>query len=227
MDLEKPLAGRVALITGATGGLGVKAREVFASAGATVVRRDRDDPGSPWRWFDATDPAEAEAAVENAVRSYGKIDIMVNLVGAWAPQPHVSEMPDDTLDDMFRINFRSAFVMTRAVLPHMIVNGWGRIINVGAKQALRGDAGNAAYSAAKAAVIALTESTAAEASNKGVTANVIIPSVIDTPANRRGMPQADFSRWVKPEHLADAMVFLCTESGGSINGARIPVWNRS
>ncbi len=227
MDLEQPLAGRVALITGATGGLGVKAREAFASAGATVVRRDRDDPDSPWRWFDATDPGEAQAAVENAVSAYGKIDILANLVGTWAPQPHVSEMPDDTLDDLFRVNFRSAFVMTRAVLPHMMANGWGRIINFGAKQALRGEAGNAAYGAAKAAVIALTESVAAEASDKGVTANVIIPSVIDTPANRQGMPQADYSRWVKPEHMADAMVFLCTESGGNINGARIPVWNRS
>ncbi len=109
----------------------------------------------------------------------------------------------------------------------MTANGWGRIVNIGAKQALKNTAGNSAYGAAKAAVIALTESIAAESGGDGVTCNAVVPSVMDTPANRDGMPDADFSMWVKPEHVAETMAFLCTEAGGNISGAAIPVWNRA
>ena len=223
----KPLSGRVVLMTGAAGGLGSAAREVFAAAGATLVRERPNDPDASWRWFDVTDPSAAKAAVDRAVADYGRIDVLLNLVGAWMPQPQVADMPDDTLDRLMAVNFRSTFVMCRAVLPHLIGQKWGRIINVGAKQGLKGTARNSAYAASKAAVIALTESIAEEVAGKGVTANVIIPSTIDTPANRKSMPEADFSKWVPPRALAEAMVFLCTEAGGNINGARIPIWNRS
>ncbi len=227
MPGPKPLMGRTVLMTGAGGGLGSVAREVFASAGATVVRKDPKDPNSLWEWFDATDPEQAKTAVSGAVSSYGKVDVLVNLVGAWTPQPPVHEMTDELLDRLMTVNFLSAFVMCRATLPHMLQAGWGRIINIGAKPALRGTARNAAYAASKAAVIALTESIAEEVAGKGITANAIIPSTIDTPGNRKGMPDADFSRWVKPQAIAETMVFLCTEAGGNVNGARIPVWNRS
>ncbi len=191
------------------------------------MRKDPADAASPWEWFNVTDPREAADAVAGAVAAYGKVDILVNLVGTWAPQPPVAEMPDETLDKLMLVNFRSTFVMCRAVLPHMLQNGWGRVINIGAKPALKGTARNGAYSASKAAVVALTESIAEEVAGKGVTANAIIPSTIDTPGNRRGMPDADFARWVTPRAVAETMVFLCTEAGGNINGARIPVWNRS
>jgi NAD(P)-dependent dehydrogenase (short-subunit alcohol dehydrogenase family) len=214
-------------MTGATGGLGSVAREVFAAAGATLIREGPGDHGASWKWFNVTDPIQANAAVEEAVRGYSRIDILVNLVGTWAPQPTVAEMPDETLDRLMAVNFRSVFIMCRAVLPHMLGRGWGRIINIGAKQALRGTAHNSAYAASKAAVIALTESIAEEVAGTGVTANVVIPSTIDTPANRKSMPDADFSKWVPPQALAETMVFLCTDAGGNINGARIPVWNRA
>lgn len=227
MPEAKPLQGRIVLMTGAGGGLGSKAREVFAAAGATVARKDPKDPASPWEWFDVTNPAEAKTAVDAAAATYGKIDILVNLVGTWMPQPPVHEMPDETLDKLMTVNFRSAFVMCRAVLPHMLKQGWGRIINIGAKPALKGTARNAAYAASKAAVVALTESIAEEVAGKGITANAIVPSTIDTAGNRKAMPDADFSKWVPPAAIAEGMVFLCTEAGGNINGARIPVWNRS
>ncbi|MSQ09295.1 MAG: SDR family NAD(P)-dependent oxidoreductase [Dehalococcoidia bacterium] len=223
----KPLSGRTVLITGAAGGLGSVARDVFAAAGATLIRERPGGHDTAWEWFDATDPAAARAAVDRAVADYGHIDVLVNLVGTWAPQPQVADMPDETLDKLMAINFRSAFIMCRAVLPHMVSRKWGRIINIGAKQGIKGTARNSAYGASKAAVIALTESIAEEVSGRGITANVIIPSTIDTPANRKAMPDADFSKWVPPHALAEAMVFLCTESGGNINGARIPIWNRS
>lgn len=227
MSGAKQCEGKVLFVTGAGGGLGAAVRSVFESAGAMIVRGTPRDPESPWRWFDVTDADEARAAVDAAVRDYGRIDILINLVGTWMLQPPLHELPDETLDRLMTVNFRSAFVMCRAVLPHMLRAGSGRIINVGARPALKGVARNAAYSASKAAVVAMTESIAEEVAGKGITANVIIPSTIDTPASRKSMPEADFSKWVRPEAIAGAMLFLCTEAGGSINGARIPVWNRS
>ncbi len=219
------LEGRVALITGASGSLGSAAVRVFTDARATICSCDL--VGDVEIRVDVTDPEQAAAAVGRAVRDHGKIDILLNVVGTWAPQPPVGEIDDATVDTLMAVNFTSVLNMSRAALPHMTGNGWGRIVNVGAKQALKNTAGNSAYGAAKAAVIALTESIAEESGDQGVTCNAVVPSVMDTPANRDGMPDSDFSSWVKPEHVAEAMAFLCTEAGGNINGATIPVWNRA
>ncbi len=219
------LDGRIALITGASGALGSAAARVFTDAGATVCECDMK--GDVKLRFDVTDPAQAASAVDCAVADHGRIDILLNIVGTWAPQPPVSEIDDATVEKLMAVNFTSVLNMSRAALPHMIANGWGRIVNIGAKQALKNTAGNSAYGAAKSAVIALTESIADEAGGDGVTCNAVVPSIMDTPANRSGMPDADFSKWVKPEHVAEAMTFLCTAAGGNINGAAIPVWNRS
>jgi NAD(P)-dependent dehydrogenase (short-subunit alcohol dehydrogenase family) len=219
------LDGRVVLITGASGALGSAAVQVFSDAGATVCACDLI--GDVKVRVDVTDPEDARRAVETAISDHGRLDILLNIVGTWAPQPPVSEIDDATVDKLMAVNFRGTLNMSRAALPGMIGNGWGRIINVGAKQALQNTAGNSAYGAAKAAVIALTQSIADEAGADGVTCNVVVPSVIDTPANRAGMPDADFASWVKPEHIAETMAFLCTDAGGNINGATIPVWNRS
>lgn len=219
------LDGRIVLITGASGALGSAAVKVFSGAGAEVCPCDITG-GAPMR-FDVTDPAQAAEAVDSIERNQGGVDILLNIVGTWAPQPQVGEIDDATVEKLMTVNFRSALNMSRAVLPHMTENRWGRIVNVGAKQALLNTAGNSAYGAAKAAVIALTQSIADEYGAEGVTCNAVVPSVIDTVANRAGMPGADFSSWVKPEHIAEVMAFLCTEAGGNINGATIPVWNRA
>lgn len=219
------LDGRIALITGASGALGSAAVKVFTDAGATVCACDLAG-GAPLR-FDVTDPVQAAQAVETAVSDHGRLDILLNIVGTWRPQPPVGEIDDATVDMLMAVNFRSALNMSRAALPHMTGNGWGRIVNVGAKQALRNTAGNSAYGAAKAAVIALTQSIADESGAHGVTCNAVVPSIIDSAANRAGMRNADFSTWVKPEHIAETMAFLCTAAGGNINGATIPVWNRA
>jgi NAD(P)-dependent dehydrogenase (short-subunit alcohol dehydrogenase family) len=227
MGSVRGLDGRVALITGARGGLGSAAVKVFTGAGATICRQDKSDPASSASWFDVTDPGQVQDAVGYVIKSYGRIDILLNIVGTWKVQPRVSEMDDDTVQSLMKVNFASAFIMSRAVLPHMLDAKWGRIVNVGAKQGLKSTAGNSAYGAAKAAVIALTQSIAEEGAAYGVSCNAVIPSTMDTPANREGMPKADFSKWVKPEHVAETMAFLCTEAGGNINGAAIPVWNRA
>lgn len=219
------LGGRVALITGASGALGSAAVKVFSEAGATICSCDR--VGDVQVRVDVTDPDQARDAVERAVKDHGRIDILLNVVGTWAPQPPVGEIDDGTVNKLMAVNFTSVLNMSRAALPHMARNRWGRIVNVGARQAIKNTAGNSAYGAAKAAVIALTESIADESGGDSITCNAVVPSVMDTPANREGMPGADFSSWVKPEHVAEAMAFLCTEAGGNINGATIPVWNRA
>lgn len=225
MALITGLDGRIALITGASGALGSAAVRVFADAGATVRPCDMTD-NAPLR-FDVTDPVQAAQSVERVMSDHGRLDILLNIVGTWAPQPPVGDIDDATVDKLMAVNFRSTLNMSRAALPHMVGNGWGRIVNVGAKQALKNTAGNSAYGAAKAAVIALTQSIADESGVDGVTCNAVVPSIIDTAANRSGMSDADFSKWVKPEHIAEVMAFLCTEAGGNINGATIPVWNRA
>ncbi len=219
------LDGRIALITGASGALGSAAVDVFSAAGASV--HGCDLTGDSKIRLDVTDPRQTDDAVARVINDEGRIDILLNTVGTWSPQSHVSEIDDATVDKLMAVNFRSVLNMSRSALPGMKANGWGRIINVGAKQALQNTSGNSAYGAAKAAVIALTQSIADEVGDDGVTCNAVVPSVMDTPANREAMQGADFSKWVTPQHVAETMAFLCTEAGGNINGASIPVWNRA
>ena len=217
---------RVALITGATGGLGSAVVPAFESAGYSVVSCDAAHPHVA-RQFDVTDPAAVEAAVRDILTDFGRIDVLVNLVGAWRPQDPISEITDEDWDGLFKINFKSVLVMSRAVLPHMIERGSGRIINVGAKQGERGAGGNGPYSVAKAGVLALTEVMADETRDSGITVNAVVPSVIDTPGNRAAMPDADFDVWVPPAQIAAAMVFLASNEAESISGDRIHVFNKS
>jgi NAD(P)-dependent dehydrogenase (short-subunit alcohol dehydrogenase family) len=217
---------RVALITGATGGLGSAIVPAFESAGYSVVSCDAAHPHVA-RQFDVTDPAAVEAAVRDILTDFGRIDVLVNLVGAWRPQDPISEITDEDWDGLFKINFKSVLVMSRAVLPHMIERGSGRIINVGAKQGERGAGGNGPYSVAKAGVLALTEVMADETRDSGITVNAVVPSVIDTPGNRAAMPDADFDVWVPPAQIAAAMVFLASNEAESISGDRIHVFNKS
>ena len=217
---------KVALITGATGGLGSAIVPAFGSAGYSVVSCDAAHPDVA-RQFDVTDSAAVEAAVSRILTDFGRIDVLVNLVGAWRPQDPISEISDEDWDGLFKINFRSVLVMSRAVLPHMIERGSGCIINVGAKQGERGAGGNGPYSVAKAGVLALTEVMADETRDSGITVNAVVPSVIDTPGNRAAMPDADFDVWVPPAQIAAAMVFLASNEAESISGDRIHVFNKS
>ncbi|MFW6174169.1 MAG: SDR family NAD(P)-dependent oxidoreductase [Chloroflexota bacterium] len=219
--------GRVALITGAGGGLGSVVAPAFRSAGYQVVTEDPESRGSGPRWFDALDAEDAAAAVGRVVSAYGRIDVLLNLVGAFKPVPPVAEITDSEWESLFNVNLRSVLVVSRAVLPHMIDRGFGRIVNVGAKQGERGAAGSAPYAAAKAGVLALTEVMAEETRDKGVTVNAVVPSLIDTAANRQAMPDADFTRWTPPEHIAATMLFLSSDDAASISGERIHVFNQS
>ncbi|MFW6137902.1 MAG: SDR family oxidoreductase, partial [Spirochaetota bacterium] len=123
-------------------------------------------------------------------------------------------------------NLHSAFLVNRAVLPHMMDEGWGRIINFGSRAAVKPGQRQAGYNVSKAGVVSLTSSVALEYRLKGITANAVLPSIVDTPANRKAMPDSDFSRWVKPEQIASLALFLCSEEAADINGAAIPVYGK-
>jgi NAD(P)-dependent dehydrogenase (short-subunit alcohol dehydrogenase family) len=125
---------------------------------------------------------------------------------------------------MLTLNLRSAFLISRAVLPHMLESGWGRIVNTASKSAVAPRPKQAGYAVSKMGVVTLTEVIAAEVKGTGVTANVVLPTIIDTQANRRMMSSADTSKWVPPRHIGAAMRFLCSDAGASVNGARIPVY---
>ena len=219
--------GKVALVTGGTGALGSAVVSAMTDAGITIFRESQYDPESSPMRFDVTDPIAVNGAVQSAIEIHGHLDIVANLVGGWRPQPTLAETSDEELDYFLALNLKSAFNVSRAAVPGMVENGWGRIINIGAMPGDKGAAFNGAYGISKAGVLVLTEAMAEELKGTGVTVNAVIPSTIDTPANREGMPDADFSTWVPPEHLASTILFLCSDEAASITGERIHVVNRS
>ena len=234
------LSDRVAVITGATGALGRVVSRAFAETGArlalTGTRPEAlealaQELGLPderviLRAADLSRPEEAQALVSAVVDRWGQVDVLLNLAGGWAKSGRLAEVTDEEWDGMLDLNLRTCLNTCQAVLPSMAGRGWGRIVNVGARSAVDPGARQAPYNVAKAGVVALTQSIAADYRQQGVAANVILPSTIDTPANRAAMGGADPSRWVKPEELVAAMLFLCSEEGGSLNGAAIPIFGR-
>ena len=139
----------------------------------------------------------------------------------------ITDTDDATWERMMAMNLKSVFLMTRAVLPHMIERNYGRIVNIGARPALHGAANMCAYGASKAGVINLTQSVADEMSRYNINVNAVIPGTMDTPRNRKGMPRADYSKWVKPEEIAKVILFLCSSEAQSISGAVVPVLGKS
>jgi NAD(P)-dependent dehydrogenase (short-subunit alcohol dehydrogenase family) len=228
----------VVVITGATGGLGSAVVREFAWTGARLVLVGRSPerlkplveevslPGD--RVFPVAADVTQEEGVERLVAAvldrWGRLDALLNTVGGWSGGKPVQETPLEEWDRMIALNLRSAFLLSRAVLPPMLEAGWGRIVHVASKTAVAPRAKQAAYAVSKMGLITLVEVIAAEVKGTGVTANVILPSIIDTPANRRMMPKADPTRWVPPEQIAATMRFLCSDDAGSINGARIPIY---
>jgi NAD(P)-dependent dehydrogenase (short-subunit alcohol dehydrogenase family) len=173
---------------------------------------------------DVTDEAAARRLVEALVREHGRLDVLVNCVGGFAGGAKVWETDAKTFDRMLDLNFRSGLVLCRAAVPAMLAAGGGAIVNVASRAAVDHGAGVAAYASSKAAAVALIDSLAADLAGTGVRANSILPSIIDTEANRRAMPKADFSKWPKPEEIARVILFLCGDGARLIHGAAIPVY---
>jgi NAD(P)-dependent dehydrogenase (short-subunit alcohol dehydrogenase family) len=173
---------------------------------------------------DVTRPDGVEGLVEAVVARLGRLDVLLHTAGGWRGGKPVHETSVQEWDFMLSLNLRTAFLLSRAVLPHMLEAGWGRIVHISSKTAISPRGKRAAYAVSKMGLITLTEVIAAEIKGSGVTANVLLPSTIDTPANRASMPKADTSKWVPAQHIAATMRFLCSDAASSINGARISVY---
>jgi len=224
----------VAMITGAAGNLGRAVAAAFAAAGARTALLDLDARGLEAAYGADTDTrlslaadlgsdAAIAAAVAKTQARFGRIDALCNIAGGFRMGPAVHETPDELWRQMIDLNAGSMLRMARAVVPGMLATGRGSIVSVAAMGGTHGGAQMAAYSASKSAVIRLTESMALELRDKGINVNCVLPSIIDTPANRAAMPQADFAKWVAPAALADVILFLASDAARAIHGAALPV----
>ncbi len=236
------LTGRVAIVTGGGGALGRGVTSALIAAGAVVIITDRVREGMDALMHALPEGARgqcnviqadigseqgAASVIHQTVEAHGRLDILVNIVGGYAGGPTVTETDLATWQGQFELNATTAFLMARAAVPVMQGRGWGRIVNVSSRVARTAPAGLGAYAVSKAAVITLTEVLANETRDHGITVNAVLPSVIDTPANRRDMADADFDRWVKPEEIGGVIRFLVSEESGIISGAAIPVYGRA
>lgn len=229
--------GQVVLITGAAGNLGAAAASAFRTRGARLVLVERTGAKLVRAYgaveppdlllvgdVDLTDAAAWQAIVARAVERFGGVDALVHTVGAYRGGKTLAEEDLATWGTLFDANVRSALLACRAVLPGMLARGHGRIVTVASRDALLAEPGAAAYSAAKAALLRMTESLAAETRGRGVTANCILPAAVDTPQNRAGLDPSAWSGLVPGDAIADVIVFLASPAARALNGAAIPIY---
>ena len=225
------MKGKVVLVTGANGGLGTYVTQAFLDAGATVVGTSRKIQQSDFNSPNFTAlPAEistregAQTFVDQVVARFGKLDALAHTVGGFAGGQSIVDTDDATFQRMFDLNLNCVFHILRAAVPSLRKTGNGRVIAIGSRAALEPGAGVGAYSASKAAMVSLIRTVALENKDAGLTANVILPGTMDTPANRKAIPSADFSKWVRPATIASLITWLAGDAGKDVNGAVIPVY---
>lgn len=223
--------GQVIVITGALGALGRSVAEMALARGARVAgvdharaelapADDRIEVGG----VDLSDPAQARTAIDAVAAHFGGIDALINIAGAFAFEP-VADGDASVWQRMHALNVLTALNASRAAIPHLARSGSGRIVNIGAMGALQAGAGMGPYAASKSGVHRLTEALAAEWKGK-INVNAVLPSTIDTPANRASMPKADPSKWVTAQELGEVILFLASEAASGVTGALIPVTGR-
>jgi NAD(P)-dependent dehydrogenase (short-subunit alcohol dehydrogenase family) len=238
------LKNKICIITGALGGLGQTVVKKFLENGATVVGADNEKAlnenfkkNSFWmevkgqtNWMFHPTDVLSESSVKELVKKiqqkHLRIDALINLVGGIYPWSDVTKIETKTWDFTIELNLKSAFLCSREALRIMIPQKNGKIINVGAGAGLKGGSQSGPYGASKAGVINLTETMAEENKINNIQVNAIVPSIIDTPANRQSMPDADFSKWVKAEEIAEVLLFLATEKSSGVTGSIIKVPGR-
>jgi len=229
-------ARNVVLVTGAAGQLGQAVAAQFAQQGARLLLLDRDANTLQAQFgaiadailldADLLDRAQVAARVGEALERLGRVDVLCHLAGGFHMGEPVHETPASAWDFMLNLNAASLIHVAAAVVPRMIAQGSGRIVTVGAGGGLKGGGQMGAYSAAKSALMRLSESMSAELRDAGINVNCVLPSTLDTPANRAAMPGADASRWVAPQALAEVIGFLASDAARAIHGALIPVYGR-
>ncbi len=221
---------KVVLITGAKGGLGSFVTGRFLATGAMVVgtsrsisKEDFPEPNFVPLPVDFTKAPAVREAVETVVSQFGKLDVVVHILGGFAGGQTVAETDDATWEQMRDLNLTSAFYVLRAAIPHLRKSANGRIIAIGSLTAVEPHAGLGAYVTFKAALATLVRTVALENKDAGLTANVILPGTMDTPVNRKSMPSADFSKWVKPGDVADLALWLAEDRAAHVTGTVVPI----
>jgi NAD(P)-dependent dehydrogenase (short-subunit alcohol dehydrogenase family) len=233
--------GKLALMAGGTGGLGRAVSLAFLEKGWTVAvtYRRREE----WEALqsaagaskdrlegygvDVTDETAVGGLIDGVARKHGRIDVLINTVGGYVGGVRLWELETKVFEQMLALNLWSGFALSRAAVPVMLKQSSGSIVNVAAKAAFDHGAGASAYAASKAAAVALMDSLAADLKGTGVRVNSILPSIIDTEANRKAMPKSDFAKWPKPEDIARVILFLCGDDAKVIHGAALPVYGDS
>ncbi|OLS29384.1 MAG: 2-(R)-hydroxypropyl-CoM dehydrogenase [Candidatus Heimdallarchaeota archaeon LC_2] len=232
---------KVVIITGAGGALGSQVAELFYHAGAKVALYDilPDDKlqlkfpklknleNTLFQSVNLTEEESIQNAIEKTINKFGHIDILVNIAGGFRMGPLLHETSENDFDFMIKLNTKTMFLTSKAVIPYMLKQGGGKIISISARAALKGVGKMAPYIASKSMVIRLTESMASELRDSNINVNCILPGTIDTSVNRADMPNADFSKWVDPKDLGNVILFLASEEAKGINGAAIPVYGLS
>ena len=233
--------GKLALVAGGTGGLGRAVSLAFLEQGWTVAvtYRRREEWNSlqsaagaskdrlQGYGVDVTDETAVSGLIDSVAIKHGRIDALVNTVGGYAGGVRLWELDTKVFEQMLALNLRSGFMLSRAVVPVMLKQDSGSIVNVAAKAAFDHASGAAAYAASKAAAVAMMDSLAADLKGTGVRVNSILPSIIDTEANRKAMPKSDFAKWPKPEDIARVILFLCSDDAKVVHGAALPVYGDS
>jgi NAD(P)-dependent dehydrogenase (short-subunit alcohol dehydrogenase family) len=239
--MKTDFSGKVVVVAGGTGGLGRAVSLAFLEEGAKVaVPYQKDSEFAKLKKaagvragalegavVDVTDEKATSEFVGGVVSRNGRVDVLVNTVGGYAGGVKLWEMETKVFETMLALNLRSGFAVTRAVVPVMLTQGHGSIVNVAAKAALDHGAGAGAYAASKAAALAMMDSLAGDLKGTGVRVNSILPSIIDTATNRQAMPKGDFAVWPKPEEIARVILFLCSDEASVIQGAAVPVYGNS
>jgi NAD(P)-dependent dehydrogenase (short-subunit alcohol dehydrogenase family) len=225
------MQGMVVVVTGANGGLGSYVTRAFLDAGATVAgtsktiqQSDFAQPAFLAILADVATQKGASELINQVVTKFGKLQVLVHTVGGFAGGQPVADTDDATMQKMMDTNFNSLFQVARAAIPALRASGDGRLIAIGSRAAVDPGPGVGAYSASKAAMVSLVGTIAAENRDAGLRANVILPGTIDTPANRKGMPSSDFTKWVRPAAIASLILWLAGDSGKDMNGAAIPIY---
>ena len=229
--------GKIALIAGGTGGLGRAVTLAFLREGATAHVTYRSDEE-----FAALQQVAGDAATSlhghradvtfdpetaDLLRNIGRVDILINAVGAYAGGTPLWETSLPVFGQMMSLNVQSGFVLLRNAVPAMLAQGSGAIVNISSRSAVDHAAGASAYAASKSAALAMTDSLAADLKGTGIRVNTILPSIIDTAANRKAMPSADFTKWPKPEEIAAVILFLSSDDAKLIHGAAVPVYGNN
>lgn len=232
--------GKVIVVSGAAGALGRKVVRAFLKEDAVVCALDRSEGRLAKHALsadtcghleivervDLSDGAMIPGLIEQVHQEVGKVDVLVNTIGGFAYGEPVHELSADTWQRMLAVNVLPFLNLSKAFVPDLIEKKMGKVVTIGAKAALKGGAMSGAYAASKAALLRLTESMAAELADHNIQVNCVLPGTIDTPANRAEMPEADFSKWVSPEMIAETILFLASSASDAITGAAIPVYGQ-